>query len=132
MPLSLPLLTNRLLLRNFIADDFAAIHAYSADPEVVRHMFWGRAPSRSRAPPSSESSSECSPVSSQRERSRMAYERAVVRRADNVLIGAADLTLERHGDTLDGDLGYVLARGVGGTATQLRPPARSLPSVSRS
>src|SRR5262245_54351683 len=39
--LTLPLLTDRLLLRDFVASDWPAFHAYSSDPEVARYMFWG-------------------------------------------------------------------------------------------
>lgn len=38
---TLPLKTDRLLLRNYRADDFAATHAFATDPEVVRYMEWG-------------------------------------------------------------------------------------------
>lgn len=33
--------TERLLLRPFVREDFAAVHRYGCDPEVVRHMLWG-------------------------------------------------------------------------------------------
>jgi [ribosomal protein S5]-alanine N-acetyltransferase len=35
------LTTDRLVLRPFRADDFAAVHAYATDPEVVRFQDWG-------------------------------------------------------------------------------------------
>jgi ribosomal-protein-alanine N-acetyltransferase len=35
------LTTDRLLLRPLEADDFAVVHAYATDPEVVRFMDWG-------------------------------------------------------------------------------------------
>ena len=38
---SLPLRTARLTLRDFVPDDFVAIHAYASDPEVTRFMFHG-------------------------------------------------------------------------------------------
>ena len=34
----MPLETERLLIRDFTEDDFAAVYAYSSDPEVVRYM----------------------------------------------------------------------------------------------
>jgi RimJ/RimL family protein N-acetyltransferase len=37
----LPIRTERLLLREFHADDFDAVHAYGSDPEVARYMEWG-------------------------------------------------------------------------------------------
>jgi [ribosomal protein S5]-alanine N-acetyltransferase len=36
-----PIETERLLLREFRADDEQDIHAYASDPEVVRLMIWG-------------------------------------------------------------------------------------------
>ena len=39
--IALPLSTDRLLLRDFTADDHAAVHAYAARDEVVRFMTWG-------------------------------------------------------------------------------------------
>lgn len=33
--------TPRLLLREFVQDDFAAVHSYATDPDVVRFMVWG-------------------------------------------------------------------------------------------
>ncbi len=36
-----PVRTGRLLLRDFVPDDFDAVHAYGGDPEVARYMEWG-------------------------------------------------------------------------------------------
>ena len=36
-----PLRTDRLVLRDFGAGDFDAVHAYAVDPEVSRFMPWG-------------------------------------------------------------------------------------------
>lgn len=33
--------TDRLVLREFAAEDFDAVHAYASDPEVVAYMPWG-------------------------------------------------------------------------------------------
>jgi len=38
---SLPLLTERLELRDFREDDVDAVHEWASDPEVVRFMSWG-------------------------------------------------------------------------------------------
>lgn len=35
------LTTERLVLRDFAVDDFEAVHAYAADPEVCRYLSWG-------------------------------------------------------------------------------------------
>jgi RimJ/RimL family protein N-acetyltransferase len=48
--ITLPLLTERLILRDFCASDEAAVNAYAADPEVVRYMPWGpNSPEETRA-----------------------------------------------------------------------------------
>lgn len=39
--LELPIRTERMVLRDFRAEDFEAVHAYASDPEVVRFMPWG-------------------------------------------------------------------------------------------
>ena len=36
MRLELPIRTPRLTLRDFVASDFDAVHAYASDPEVTR------------------------------------------------------------------------------------------------
>jgi ribosomal-protein-alanine N-acetyltransferase len=99
--LTLPIRTGRLLLRDFVAADFDAIHAYSSDPEVTRFMFFG---------PRDEAASQDylhEMLESQAQEPRLVWELAIVRRSDNRLIGACDLTLE---DEREGDLGYILAR----------------------
>lgn len=35
-----PLLTDRLLLRDFVEDDWRAVHEYDANPDVVYFMTW--------------------------------------------------------------------------------------------
>ena len=37
----LPIVTRRLVLRDFTMDDAPAVHVYGSDPEVVRYMPWG-------------------------------------------------------------------------------------------
>jgi [ribosomal protein S5]-alanine N-acetyltransferase len=39
--LDLPIRTQRLVLRDFRADDFDDVHAYACDPQVVQFMPWG-------------------------------------------------------------------------------------------
>ena len=39
--LTVPVRTARLNLREFVATDFAAVHAYSSDPRVTRYLFFG-------------------------------------------------------------------------------------------
>lgn len=103
--LHLPIRTERLLLRDFVATDLNAIHAYSSDPEVTRFMFFG---------PRSEADSRDylqRMLESQAQKPRLTWELAIVRRSNDRLIGACDLTLE---DEREGDLGYILARDAWG------------------
>ena len=103
--LHLPIRTERLLLRDFVAADLNAIHAYSSDPEVTRFMFFG---------PRSETDSRHylqRMLESQAQKPRLTWELAIVRCSDDRLIGACDLTLE---DEHEGDLGYIFARDVWG------------------
>ena len=98
---NLSLLTERLVLRDFRPEDFGAVHAYASDPEVARRVFWG---------PREEAGTKeylARMLASQREEPRVVWELAVVRRADGLLLGACDLTLE---DERVADLGYVLGR----------------------
>ncbi|MHB8574596.1 MAG: GNAT family N-acetyltransferase [Dehalococcoidia bacterium] len=104
-PLSLPIETDRLLLRDFAADDWRAVHVYSSDPEVVRYLFWG---------PNDEADTRAfieRTLTAQTEQPRTAYGLAVIRKADGLLIGACELRLR---DQRGGDIGYVYRRDVWG------------------
>jgi RimJ/RimL family protein N-acetyltransferase len=99
--LDLPLYTPRLLLRDFLPADLPAIHAYASDPEVTRFMFYGP-----RDDADTQAYLQCM-LQSQVERPRRMWELAVIRRADDRLIGACDLTLD---NAYEGDLGYIFTR----------------------
>lgn len=99
--LTLPIGTERLLLRDFRSDDYEAIYAYASDSEVARQMFYG---------PRDEADTRgylARMLGSQEERPRMTWELAVVDRAQDRLVGACDLTLD---DEREADLGYILGR----------------------
>jgi ribosomal-protein-alanine N-acetyltransferase len=98
--LTVPLLTARLNLREFVAEDFAAIHAYSSDPRVTRYLFFG--------PRDEDSTTEYLEelLASQREQPRTRFELAVQEIASGRLIGACDLSLIESNTV---DLGYMLA-----------------------
>jgi RimJ/RimL family protein N-acetyltransferase/ubiquinone/menaquinone biosynthesis C-methylase UbiE len=101
MPITLPIETERQILRDFVAEDFDALHAITSDPEVMRFMFHGaRTAERQRAMLDEV-------IVSQREAPRRRYELAVVRRADGRLLGSVDLTPDEPGVA---DLGYLLGR----------------------
>lgn len=100
--LTLPLYTERLILRDFTLADYDAVHAYSSDPLVTRYMFFG--------PRDAAESYDylLSMQQSQQEKPRLVWEVAVVRQADNALIGGCDLTYT--GNPQEADLGYILAQ----------------------
>jgi [ribosomal protein S5]-alanine N-acetyltransferase len=98
--LTLPVRTARLNLREFMAMDFAAVHAYSSDPRVTRYLFFG--------PRDEESTAEYLEelLASQREQPRTRFELAVEESASGKLIGACDLSLIESNAV---DLGYMLS-----------------------
>jgi [ribosomal protein S5]-alanine N-acetyltransferase len=105
MRLDLPLRTSRLTLRDFVAADFAAVHAYASDAEVTRYMFYG---------PRTEAETRAyldRMIATQHDVPRTVWELAAVQAADGRLVGACDLTLDRPGEA---DLGFIFARDVWG------------------
>ena len=114
--LTVPLRTPRLNLREFLATDFDAVLAYSADARVTRYLFFGPRDADSTAEYLEEL------LLSQREAPRTRFELAVEEVETGRLIGACDLSLiERK----VADLGYMLELNAWGKgyATEI---ARSL------
>jgi [ribosomal protein S5]-alanine N-acetyltransferase len=95
------LATERLLLREFVLDDFEAVHRYAADPEVTRFTDWG--PNDHQATLMFLNEVRASAASDPRSR----YALAVVRPDLGELIGSIELQVGNDGH---GMLGYVLAR----------------------
>jgi GrpB-like predicted nucleotidyltransferase (UPF0157 family)/RimJ/RimL family protein N-acetyltransferase len=111
--LELPIATERLRLREFVAADFDDVHRVESDREVMRYMFRG---------PRSEQETRTylsHLLDAQRQSPRSTWELAVVHRDTGRVIGACDLTLNLHQG--DGDLGYTLAKDAWGRgyATEL-------------
>lgn len=101
MTLRLPILTPRLALRDFVATDVDAVHAYASDPAVAEHMF--HAPwTREHAAAYIENLQ-----ASQQAVPRRLWELAIVERASGALVGSVDLTPEGEHEA---DIGYVLAQ----------------------
>ena len=88
---AIPVSTARLTLREFVAADFDAVHAYSSDPRVTRYLFFG--------PRDKDGSADYLQglIESQRENPRTRFELAVVETASDKVIGACDLSLIEHG-----------------------------------
>ncbi len=98
--LTLPVRTARLLLRDFLPADRAAVQAYSADPRVTRFLFFGPRDAQATADYVEDL------LASQRESPRTRFELAVEESGSGQVIGACDLSLIEHGVF---DLGYMLA-----------------------
>jgi ribosomal-protein-alanine N-acetyltransferase len=98
--LTVPVRTSRLNLREFVAADFQAVHAYSSDPRVTRFLFFGPRDEESTADYLEEL------LASQREQPRTRFELAVEEIATGRLVGACDLSLVESNVV---DLGYMLA-----------------------
>ena len=97
----LPIRTERLVLRDLLPSDLEALHACTSDPGVTHFMYYA---------PMSLSQTEQylrEMIAAQLLRPRRAWELAIVRSADGVVLGACDITLNEPGA---GDLGYLLAR----------------------
>lgn len=104
---SLPIRTERLLLRELADSDFDAVHAYATDPDVVRYMPWG---------PNSEADTRAFLDRSQaaaRAQPRIGYELAITARTTGELAGAIGLHREAADDS-EAMLGYCLARAAWG------------------
>jgi ribosomal-protein-alanine N-acetyltransferase len=97
--LQLPVRTSRLTLREFSRADLESVHAYSADPRVTRHMFFG--------PRNVQATADYLDglLASQREMPRTRFELAVVENASGRLIGACELSVIESNVI---DLGYML------------------------
>ena len=97
--LKLPVRTARLHLRDFTQSDFAAVHAYSADPRVTRYLFFG--------PRDEQSTAEYLDglLASQVEVPRTRFELAVEEIPSRRVIGACDLSVIEPRVV---DLGYML------------------------
>lgn len=103
--LTLPLRTPRLTLRDFVADDLAAVRAYASDEQVLRHVLYERRDEASLRQHLDRV------LASQSIRPRRAWELAVVVTRTNRVIGTCDLALA---GAREADLGYMLARAYWG------------------
>ena len=95
-----PLRTARLSLREFRQDDFDDVHAYASQPDVARYMDWGP-----NTPAMTRQWLECSAGADRAPR----WVFAVVRRGDDMLIGAVELHVDDETHRR-GSLGNTIAR----------------------
>jgi ribosomal-protein-alanine N-acetyltransferase len=99
----LPLRTERLVLRDFVGEDWSQVHEYGSDPEVVRFMPWG---------PNSETATHEfieRALAAQREDPRTKFELAVTLADDGRLIGGCGVRVSAPADR-GADMGYCLRR----------------------
>jgi RimJ/RimL family protein N-acetyltransferase len=99
--------TTRLVLREFRPDDHAAVHRYAADPEVVRFQDWG--PNTPAETTMFLTMVRTAAAATPRTR----WALAVIRAADDTMIGACELHVEDAGHRR-GSMGYTLARDAWG------------------
>ena len=93
--------TPRLILRDFLESDWAAVHAYAADAQVVRHMNWG---------PNTEAETKAFialAITLSQAQPRRSYHLAVVVKETGQVIGGATLRM-LDAEPLSGELGYTL------------------------
>jgi len=98
-----PIPTERLLLREFCADDEQDIHAYASDPEVVRLMIWG--PNT----PAMTKMYLAGALKEQDEWPRASVSLAIELKSNRRVIGSIGLRMKDEKNRT-ADLGYVLAR----------------------
>lgn len=95
--------TTRLKLRPHQESDFAAIHAFSSDPEVVKYMQWG--------PNSEEQTRKFLKLSiaNQKVVEKLTYDFVVVEKESGRLVGSITLRLPKPDSKL-GEVGYCFNR----------------------
>ena len=101
--------TKRLLLREFSADDFADVHAYSSDYETVRHMMFGP-----NTPEQTRDYLERQIPSEMNAEPRMHYNFAIQRKDNGRVIGGVSFHMNwRRDDAILGAVLYRLEAGQG-------------------
>lgn len=95
--------TERLILRDFVEEDWQLVHDYGADAEVVRYMPFG---------PNTEQETRSfisTVLESQKEKPRISYNFALISRQDNKLIGNCRIKVT-SAEYKEGEIGYILNR----------------------
>ena len=103
----LPIVTGRLVLRDFRSEDAPAVHVYGSDPEVVRYLPWG---------PNTEAESQAflkRMLADQAEEPRTKFELPVTLKASGELSGSCGVRI-RSVNRREAVMGYVYRRDVWG------------------
>lgn len=88
--------TSRLIIRDFVLEDWASVHLYASDVAVTEYMIWG---------PNSEDDTKGyleQIISMQQQNPRKDYEFAVTLKESGLLIGGCGI----HVDEYNGEIGY--------------------------
>jgi RimJ/RimL family protein N-acetyltransferase len=108
-PLEHPVITTpRLVLRDFREDDWAAVHRYAADLDVVRYMPWG---------PNSEKETRAfieRALEAQAEKPRTKFEFAITIGSTGELVGGCGIRVASKRDR-SADMGYCLRKDTWGS-----------------
>ena len=92
---------NRVMLREFVDDDWAAVHAWASRPEVCRYQAWGpNTPDESRAHVERV-------LQAAAQQPRAEYTLAAMLRSDDRVIGSGSLFL-RNEHYRAGEIAYVV------------------------
>ena len=111
-----PIKTERLLLRDFQADDWSAVHVYACDADVTRYQDWG---------PNSEDDTKKFidfSITSSQLKPRVDFELAIILSENNKLIGGAGIHISNAAHR-EGWIGYCLnkqwwGKGIGTEAAR--------------
>ena len=94
---------DRLILRDFVEEDWRDVHQYDSDPEVVKYMPFG---------PNTEQDTKAliaKNIGFQKAQPRTVYIFAIIDKQDSKVIGSCSIELSSDGDK-QGEIGYVLNR----------------------
>jgi RimJ/RimL family protein N-acetyltransferase len=100
--LRLPLVGDRLAVRELVPDDLQTMHSYASRPEVARYLMWG---------PNSLDETEASLasfVAAQKDTPRLVYELGISLLPGNDLVGALCLYLGDREVRNDAEVGFAL------------------------
>ena len=102
MAAALHLVTDRLLLREFEASDFEAVHHYASDPKVTQYTHFG--------PNSEEATREfLRSAAASKEEPLKTHDFAIVLKSEGKLIGGCSIRISTDKE-YEASIGYVLAR----------------------
>lgn len=99
--MSLMLTTERLLLRDFVLDDWPAVHAYASQPEVYRFQPW------EPSTPEAAFKYVATTIAQARIQPRIEYALAIILKSANAVIGTCNLVVQNQ-QFRHGELGYFL------------------------